>query len=269
MKLPVIAIIVTTTRDLGCVLSRHPLIVALALAFSIAVEQWLRPHSVEHGAAALLGSSASTVLQLIVWLPLWLVATREVVFGEAVALRFTGAPSAATWRYGTYSALIMLAFEPILWLDRTLVTVAAAILVPATTIWFSLRATLTFTSLALGRLDMGITRSIAATSGQTLRLAAIMYLVPAVIAGAVVALVLAVPTEDPAANFDTEFAAAMFAVTIQLLMLAGAIAGANVYRWLDPHGLRTADTDTARSRSAPSRPPSGSSASRRGPGPRP
>ena len=104
MKLPVIAIIVTTIRDLGCVILRHPLMVALALACSIAVEQWLRPPSVQHGAAAFLGSSASTVLQLIVWLPLWLIATREVVSGEAVALRFTGAPSEATWRYGNHAA---------------------------------------------------------------------------------------------------------------------------------------------------------------------
>ncbi len=256
MKLPVVAIIIATTRDFGRVLLHHPLMVALALACSIAVEQWLRPPSTEQGLPAFLGSSASTLLELIVWLPLWLVATREVVSGETRELRFDCAPSAATWRYSIYSALLMLAFEPILRIDLTLMTVAAALVVSVAAIWFSLRATLTFTSLALGRLDMDIARSIAETTGQTLRLVAIMYMVPVVTAAAVVALVLAVSTDDPAANFDTPFATAMSEGAIQLLMLAGAIAGANVYRWLDPHGLTPADTDTARSRLAPSRQPS-------------
>lgn len=236
--LPVFAIVMATMRDFVRFIVRHPLAILLAIAGSILLDQWLgKSSAVGDGAVSLdtfALSCTSVVAQLIVWLPLGLVAIREVVSDAALPLRLDRWPSAATWRYGIYNAVLLLAAEPISLIDEWTPSMAAAVLaIMIGLIWFSVRATLTFTSLALGRLDLGFARSIAKTSGQTLRLLAIMLLPLAPFVVAAVALLLLRGANDADLDVETSLWSAIAVVTAQLFMLAAAIAGAHVYRHLE------------------------------------
>ncbi|MBX9874569.1 MAG: hypothetical protein K2X84_06910, partial [Beijerinckiaceae bacterium] len=99
--------------------------------------------------------------------------------------------------------------------------------------WFSLRATLTFTSLALGRLDLGFARSIERTRGQTLRLLAILLLPLAVFIAAALTVMLVALANEADPDLDLPEWSALAVVTVQLFMLTAAIAGAQVYRRLE------------------------------------
>ena len=238
MKLPVFAVVTATSRDFMRFLMRHPLAVLLAIACSVLLDRWLGVPLDESDNqatfASLLQSCASVLAQFSVCLPLWLVAVREVVSGTALPLRLDGPPSPATLRYALFNALLLLAAEPVLLLDGRsplLMVVLTAALVGS--IWFSLRATLTFTALALGRLDLGFARSITKTSGQTLRLLAILLLPLMAFAAMALALMLLAVVSDADPELTGPHWPALAVITAQLFMLCAAIAGAHIYRRLD------------------------------------
>jgi len=238
MKLPVFAVVMAAMRDFARFVMRHPLAVLVAIAGSILLDRWLGPAYAESDRPMSLDgvaqSGASVLAQLLVWLPLWLVAVREVVSGQALPLRLGGLPSPATQRYALYNAAIMLAAEPLSLIDSR--APVAGILVLALAVgaaWFSLRATLTFTSLALGRLDLGFARSIERTRGQTLRLLAILLLPLAVFIAAALTVMLVALANEADPDLDLPEWSARAVVTVQLFMLTAAIAGAQVYRRLE------------------------------------
>lgn len=240
MTLPVFAIVMATMRDFARFLVRHPLAILLAIACSILLDRWLgSPRAGYDGPAPLASvaqSGLSALAQMLVCLPLWLVAIREVVSGKDLPLRFDGPPSPATWRYTFYNAALLLAIDLVSLIDGSapvMMIVALAFMIGF--IWFSLRTTLTFTSLALGRLDLGFARSIGKTSGQTLRLLAILLLPLAAFLAAALALMLLALALANDADPDLEGPqwSALAVVTGQLFMLATAIAGAHIYRRLE------------------------------------
>ncbi len=238
MKLPVFAVVMAAMQDFARFVIRHPLAVLVAIAGSILLDRWLGPaYTGSERPVSLAGvaqSSASVLAQLLVWLPLWLIAIREIVSGRTLPLRLGGLPSPATQRYALYNAVLMLAAEPLSLIDGR--APVAGIVTLAFTVgvaWFSLRATLTFTSLALGRLDLGFARSIESTRGQTLRLLAILLLPLAIfITAALAVMLVALATEvDPDLHLPQWSALAV--VAAQLFLLTAAIAGAHIYRRLE------------------------------------
>ncbi|KRE09664.1 hypothetical protein ASE63_03775 [Bosea sp. Root381] len=238
MKLPVFAVVTAALRDFARFLIRHPLAVLLAMACCVLLDRWLGLPLDETDDpatfAGLLQSCMSVLAQFLVCLPLWLVAVREVVSGTALPLRLDGPPSPATQRYALFNAVLLLAAEPILLLDGNsplLMVVIPALLIGS--ILFSLRATLTFTSLALGRLDLGFARSIAKTSGQTLRLLAILLLPLAAFAATALALMLLAFMSGADPELNGSYWSALAVITAQLFMICAAIAGAHIYRRLE------------------------------------
>lgn len=237
MNLPVFGIASATLRDLWRVPLRHPFAVLFAVICSIVLAYWFPSMEPGSGVASFgqaVRSSASLLLEMMAWLPLWLIAIREVASGQAMALRLAGRPSAATVRYAAYTAAILLTLASISlidWDSPAKVASLMAAMLGAT--WFLLRTTLTFTSLALGRLDLGFARSIARTSGQTLRLLAIAFLPFTALALIVLAAIgLAIAT-DLAPELESPHWPIMAAVTGQFGMLAATIAGAHIYRRLE------------------------------------
>jgi hypothetical protein len=238
MKLPVFAVARAAMGDFARFVIRHPLAVLVAIAGSILLDRWLGPaYAGSDRPTSLAGvaqSGVSVLAQLLVWLPLRLVAVREVVSGQVLPLRLGGLPSPATQRYALYNAAVMLAAESVSLIDGSAPVagiVALAFAVGAA--WFSLRSTLTFTSLALGKLDLGFARSIERTRGQTLRLLAILLLPLAVFIAAALAVMLVALANGADPDPDLPDWSALAVVAAQLFLLTAAIAGAQVYRRLE------------------------------------
>lgn len=243
MTLPVFAVAGATLRDLGRFLLRHPVMILIAALCTIPIHYRLTLVELAgQDAPSLKIFSVSWLLNVasaILWLPLCLLAVREVVLGRSAGFQL-GPPSSATVRYGAYNLaalsamLVISSAAP----DILLVQVAKLLLAVALS-WFLLRTTLAFSALALGRHDLGIARSITRTAGLTWRLLAIVALPVAAIAVGLLAAMIAMTDVLDAPDGDALIYPLAFAgVAGQFVVLGIAIAGAHVYRLLEGSALQ-------------------------------
>lgn len=238
MTLPVFAVAGATVRDLARFVLRHPFAVVVATVCVVPIEYRLalaevsdRDTSSPQNFAV---SWALTIATQLVWLPLLLLAIREVVSGEKLRLR-VGTPSAAAGRYAVYNlALLSASLATFAKGPESVVAVVAKLILAVALTWFALRTTLAFSALALGRQDLGLAQSIARTAGLTWRLLAIFLLPVAVMMAGIFMLMAAMTAFLDVADGDAYLYPIVFlSVASQFVLLAPAIAGAHVYRVLD------------------------------------
>lgn len=238
MTLPVLLVAGATLRDLLRFPLRHPSMVLIATICAIPINYRLvlvdlagqdAPSLQNFGASWLL-----SVLSAILWLPLCLLAIREVVSGRAVDFRI-GAPSVASLRYGAYNIValsIMLVISSSV--PASPVIMVAKLVFAIVLSWLLLRTTLAFSALALGRQDLGLAQSIARTDGLTWRLLAVVVLPGAATMAGIVGIMIAMTGGMDVADGDAYIYPLTFAgVASQGVVVGIAIAGAHVYRLLD------------------------------------
>lgn len=238
MTLPVLAVAGATLRDLARFLLRHPLMVLVATICTIPFHHRLvlveragqDAPSLENFATSWLLNVSSTIL----WLPLCLLAVREVILGRNVDFRI-GRPSFATLRYGAYnvvalSAMLVISSD----VPASSVIMAAKLVFAIALAWVLLRTTLAFSALALGRQDLGLAQSIARTGGLTWQLLAIVVLPVAATMACIFAIMITMTDVLDAVDGDAYIYLLAFAgVASELGVLGIAIAGAHVYRLLE------------------------------------
>lgn len=238
MKLPVLTIVSATLRDLLRFVAQHPFAVSIAsactlpLTYQLGLMEWAdgRQASPRPVAAPL----ALSMLCSIIWLPLYVVAIRQTAFKETVRVAIGGMPSAATLRYAVYMLALLSVSQVALSGGRAPGLVVAQAVVGFALTWFCLRTTLTFTALALGRLDLSLVQSIRRTSGQTFRLLAILALTLAtVLAPAFIAAGVLTGVLDEADTDSRSLALAAIGVWNELAALAVVMAGAHIYRLIE------------------------------------
>lgn len=238
MTLPVFSIAVATLRDIARFALNHPLAVAIATICVVPIEYHLALMEVSGRAMSsppnFAVAWALSVAAQLIWLPLFLLAIREVVSGQKLRLQ-AGRPSAATGRYAAYNVALLLA--SLATFAGSLESAGAAIvrLVLAVVLcWLAIRTTLTFSALALGRLDLGLIQSIARTTGLTWRLLAIMLVPAAAMMAVIFAFMAAMSTLLDVADGDAYLYPIVFlSVACQFALFVPAIAGAHVYRRLE------------------------------------
>jgi len=235
----VFAVVGAALRDLVIFIRQRPATVLLATAITAPLEYWIAltalaaedNGSLKFFAAAL----ALSILALVVWLPLWLVATRHIVSGVEERVYWGGALSEATLRYAVYNVFVLVSVQSLSsdWSDSVAALIVKVAFGLALT-WFAVRTTLFFTALAVGRRDLGVSQSIARTSGQTFRLVGILVLtLTAALAIPFVAAVVLVLILGEMGGDARLYPTAFFGVMGQFAALTTVMAGAHIYRVIE------------------------------------
>jgi hypothetical protein len=244
VKIPVLTVVGLTFRDTLRFAIRHPTLLLITLVcsvpfeFALAVQEadTVEPSTV----SAFVTSWLISAIVVVIWLPALIIAVRETVFSENVSLSPRQFLSASTYRYGLYSMGMLLVGDLIAAIPVESLTSAGLAIIGAIAFCFILlRVTLTFTALALGRLDLGFDQSYRRTTGQTLRLlgvTALLLTIAGLIAlGALIVSILA--GFDPTGAADDAVASPYPRTALGLFVgvcgLTMAVAGAHIYRLIE------------------------------------
>jgi hypothetical protein len=244
VKIPVLTVVGLTFRDTLRFAIRHPTLLLVTLACSLPFE-FARAipeiDDIDRSTPLAFGMSwlLSTMIMLIC-LPAYFMAIRATLHSEAVTLSARQFLSESTRRYAIYSAGMMLVSELIAVIPiEALASASLAIVGRFAFTFVVVRTTLTFTALALGRLDLGFWESYRRTTGQTLRLFAVATLPPAILAviawaAMMVGALAGFDPTDPYADADARyFARVALGILLQVMALTVAVAGAEIYRLIE------------------------------------